>query len=137
MRRIILSVLLITLTPLFITACGQSDAGVAAHNLSRAAEQFEVPRHIVAINGITDKYLLEVQGYCSLETADSGLTGAAAVICKTGEDKHGNALVKKSYVYLSDNVTFVVQQIDPIGVSTQRYRFIFKPETLIPNINLQ
>jgi hypothetical protein len=58
---------------LLTTGCGQSNADVASHNLSVAAEQFEIPRHIVGINGITDKYLFEVVGYCSVETTDSGL----------------------------------------------------------------
>src|SRR4051812_13400354 len=119
---------LMTILSIVLTAC-QSDADVAAHNISKAAEQFEVVRHIVAINGITDKYLLEVEGYCSLETGDSGLSGAASITCKLGPNRY-----KKHYVYLSDNVTFVVQQVDPIDVSTTHYRFIFKPETLIPNI---
>lgn len=116
--------------PMFVAACGPSDADVAAKNISVAAEQFQVPRKIVAINGITDKYLLEVDGYCSVETANSGLAGAAAVTCKIAPGKY-----KKSYVYLSNNVTFVVQQTDPINVSTTHYRFIFKPEAIIPDID--
>src|SRR4051812_33150939 len=94
-----------------LSGCGPSDADVAAHNISVAAEQFEVARHVVAINGITDKYLLEVVGYCSVETTDSGLAGAAAITCKMPDGKF-----KKHYVYLSDNVTFVIEQIDPINV---------------------
>lgn len=116
--------------PLLMTACGGSDATVAAKNISRAADQFEVARRIVAINGITDKYILEIEGFCSIETANSGLAGAAAVTCKLADGKF-----KKSYVYLSDNVTFVIQQIDPIAVSTNHYRVIFKPETIVPDFD--
>src|SRR6476469_2766240 len=134
MKRIVLLVVCLLVLPLFATACGPSDADVAAKNISKAAEQFEIPRRIVAVNGITDKYLLEVDGYCSVETTDSGLAGAAAITCKVGEDKRGRALVKKSYVYLSDNVTFVIQQVDPAAVSTTHYRLIFKPEAIIPDI---
>ena len=112
------------------TACGKTDADVAAHNISVAAEQFEVARNIVGINGITDKYLWEVTGYCSVETSSSGLTGALEVTCKTGPNKY-----KKLFSGLSDNVTYVVQQIDPIDVSTTHYRVIFKPEVLIPNFD--
>lgn len=129
-NRIILYVLPLLVAPLMLSACGSSDADVAAKNISKAAEQFEVARRIVAVNGITDKYLLEVEGYCSVETVDSGLAGAASVTCKLGPGKF-----KKSYVYLSDNVTFIVQQIDPIDVSTTHYRMIFKPEVIIPDID--
>lgn len=118
------------------TACGQSDADVAAHNLSVAAEQFEVPRHIVGINGITDKYLFEVIGYCSVETGDSGLSGALEVTCKV-RGKDGKPAYKKIFMGLSDNVSFVVEQLAPTQVSTSRYRVIFKPSTLIPNIDVK
>lgn len=118
---------------LLLTACGPSDADVAAHNLSVAAEQFEIPRHIVGINGITDKYLFEVVGYCSVETGDSGLSGALAVTCKVGTGKQ--AKFKKIFMGLSDNVSFVVEQLKPAEVSTSRYRVIFKPEALIPNFD--
>jgi len=117
----------------FVSGCGPSDADVAAHNLSVAAEQFEIPRHIVGINGITDKYLFEVVGYCSVETTDSGLGGALEVTCKVIDE--GKAKYKKIFMGLSDNVSFVVEQLKPTQVSTTRYRVIFKPETLIPNFD--
>src|ERR1043166_8215190 len=113
-----------------LTACNESDAGVAAKNISKAAEQFEVARRIVAINGITDKYPLEVEGYCSVETSDFGLGGALEVTCKLGPGRY-----KKLFVGLSDNVTYTVQQIDPINVSTTHYRVIFKPETIVPDFD--
>lgn len=118
--------------PLIVTGCNQSDADVAAHNISVEAEQFKVARNIVFINGITDKYLMQVQGYCSVETTDSGLDGAISVTCKVGPSEY-----KKSYVGLSDNVTYVIQQIDPISVSTTRYKVIFKPVSIIPDIDLK
>lgn len=117
-----------------LTGCGPSDADVAAHNLSVAAEQFEIPRHIVGINGITDKYLFEIVGYCSVETASSGLSGALEATCRVvGSD--GKIGYKKTFLGLSDNVTFVVEQLAPAQVSTSRYRVIFKPEALIPNFD--
>ena len=130
------SIALIAAMALATTACGQSDADVAAHNLSVAAEQFEIPRHIVGINGITDKYLFEVIGYCSVETTDSGLAGALEVTCKV-KDKNGKVGYKKTFLGLSDNVSYVVEQLAPAQVSTSRYRVIFKPSTLIPNIDLK
>lgn len=129
-KLIVIMVALLGATALVTSGCTESDADVAATNISKAAEQFEVPRRIVAVNGITDKYLLEVEGFCSVETVDSGLDGAASITCKVG-----NHQFKKSYVYLSDNVTFIIQQVDPIDVSTTHYRMIFKPETIIPDID--
>lgn len=113
-----------------LTGCNESDADVAAKNISKAAEQFEVARRIVFINGITDKYLLSIEGFCSVETNNSALGGSLEVTCKLGPNKF-----KKSFMGLSDNVTYLVEQIDPIDVSTTRYRVIFKPETIIPDFD--
>jgi hypothetical protein len=126
---------MIAVMALLTTGCGQSNADVASHNLSVAAEQFEIPRHIVGINGITDKYLFEVEGYCSVETTDSGLQGALEVTCRV-KDKDGKYAYKKTFLGLSDNVSYVVEQLAPASVSTSRYRVIFKPSTLIPNIDV-
>jgi len=113
-----------------LTGCTETDADVAAKNISKAAEQFEVARDIVGINGITGSYLWQVRGFCSVETASSGLAGALEVTCKESKGQF-----RKLFFGLSDNTTYVVQQIDPINVSTTRLRVIFKPETLIPNID--
>jgi hypothetical protein len=135
MKKIMVGLVALVLCPMFLTGClDDSDADVAARNLSKAAEQFEIPRHIVGINAITDKYLFEVLGYCSVETTDSGLGGALEVTCRViGEN--GKVGFKKTFLGLSDNVSFVVEQLEPAQVSTTRYRVIFKPETLIPNFD--
>lgn len=134
-KKSFLVILMLAFLILFTTGCTQSDADVAAKNLSKAAEQFEIPRHIVGINGITDKYLFEVVGYCSVETVDSGLGGALEVTCRVVDEKTKKIGYKKTFLGLSDNVSFVVEQLEPTQVSTTRYRVIFKPETLIPNFD--
>ena len=132
MKRItlIVAAALVLSSAVVLTGCTSTDADVAASNISKAAEQFEVARRIVFINGITDKYLLEIDGYCSVETSESALGGSIEVTCKIGPGKF-----KKSFLGLSDNVTYMVEQIDPIDVSVTRYRVIFKPEAIVPNFD--
>lgn len=113
----------------FSTGCGSTDADVASKNLSKAAEQFEIERRIVFYNGITDKYMLTIEGLCSIETNE----GKLEVTCKMPGD--GPAEFKKSYLGLSDNVTYIVQQMQAKAVSTSHYRMIFKPEVLVPDID--
>lgn len=114
------------------TACStDSKATVAAHNLSVAAENFEVQRRIVFFNGITDKYLLTVEGRCSVETSNSALGGSLEVTCKTGPDQY-----KKHFLGLSDNVSYFVEQTEPVDVNTYHYRVIFRPDTIIPAIEI-
>lgn len=128
MKRILVGLL----AAFFLLAACQTDADVAASNLSKAAEQFEVMRRIVFFNGITDNYLLEIQGLCSVETTDSALGGSLEVTCKTGANEF-----KKHFLGLSDNVSFFVEQLEGVAVSTYRYRVIFKPSVIIPDVDLE
>jgi hypothetical protein len=113
-----------------IALAGCSDADVASHNLSRAADQFEINRRVVFYNGITDSYMLTIEGLCSLGNADDA--GQLTVTCKTGPGAY-----KKHFLGLSDNVTYFVEQIDAAGVDTYHYRVIFKPSVIIPDIDLR
>lgn len=114
-----------------LSSCS-SDADTASYNLSKAAEQFEVNRRIVFFNGITDKYLLEIQGLCSVESSESALGGSLEVTCKVGPSEF-----KKHFLGLSDNVSYLVEQIDGATVSAYHYKVIFKPDLIIPDVDLK
>ncbi len=111
-----------------LAAC--SDADVASRNLSVAADQFEITRRIVFYNGITGDYMLTVEGLCSLGNQDK--PGTLSVTCKTGP-----AVYKKHFLGLSDNVTYFVEQVQSMPVGTYHYRVIFKPQTIVPNIDFK
>lgn len=112
-----------------IAGCG-SNADTVSDNLSKDAEKFNVQRHIVGINGITDKILFEVEGRCSLENGET-MKNTLDVICKHGPDDY-----RKHYVGLSDNVTFVSVQVKGIDVSEYRTKIIIKPENIVPDLDL-
>ncbi len=101
-----------------------SDADVASENLSKAADNFEVNRRIVMFNGITDKYLMEIVGACSIKDEGNQLE----VTCKVGKGKY-----KKHFLGLSDNVTYFVEQGEAVKVSANHYRVTFKPQSIIPD----
>lgn len=103
------------------------DAEVASRNLSKAADNFEVLRRVVFMNGITDRYMLEIIGLCSIVDQLNQLE----VTCKTEDG------FKKHFLGLSDNVTYFVEQIDVYDVSVNHYRVTFKPQALIPDIDLR
>jgi hypothetical protein len=111
-----------------LSAC--SDADVASSNISKAADNFEVNRRIVLYNGITGEYLLTIEGLCSLGNHDKARE--LSVTCKTGP-----TFYKKHFLGLSDNVTFVAEQIEPIAASPYQYRVTFKPLSLVPSIELR
>lgn len=103
-----------------------SDADKASRNISTAADQFEVQRLIVGINGISDEILFSVEGRCSIER-----DGDLVVTCKHGEDDF-----RKHYLGLSDNVTYVSTQLEGIDVSVYHTRIVLKPQNIIPGLDL-
>lgn len=117
------------LTAILALAGCSNDADVASRNLSTAAEQFEIDRRIVFYNGITDTYMLTIEGRCSIE-ADAP-DAQLEVTCKTSETDY-----KKHFLGLSDNVTYVVEQTSPAQVGVYNYRVIFKPQSVIPDVDL-
>lgn len=111
---------------LFLVGCS-SDADTVSKNLSTAADQFEINRRIVFFNGITDTYLLTIEGRCSIKDAD----GQLEVTCMTGQDQY-----KKHFLGLSDNVSYFVEQLDSANVSKYHYKVIFKPSVLVPDVDV-
>lgn len=98
----------------------------ASYNLSNDSDNFRV----VFVNGITDKYLLSIDGLCSItkDKEDAQLE----VTCKTGDGEY-----KKHYLGISDNVTYFVEQMDPVSVDTYHYKVQFRPEELLPDVDVQ
>lgn len=86
---------------------------------------------VVFYNGITDTYLLTIEGRCSLGNADDR-SQQVTVTCKTGEDEY-----KKHFLGLSDNVTYFAEQVESAKVSAYHYRVTFKPQTILPDIDFR
>ena len=109
-------------------AIGCSDAEIASTNLSRAADNFEIARRIVFLNGVTDTYLLSIEGFCSILDQRNQLE----VTCETDDREY-----KKHFLGLSDNVTYFAEQLDGARVSAHHYRVIFKPQAILPDIDFR
>jgi hypothetical protein len=127
MKRLITGAVVAVLAVGALAACSP-DSEVASHNVSKAADNFEIQRRVVFLNGITDTYLLSIEGLCSITDQGSQLE----VICKTGEDEY-----KKHFLGLSDNVSYFVEQLEGASASAYHYRVVFKPETILPDIDLR
>jgi len=115
---------------LMLALVGCDDAQVASQNISKAADNFEINRRVVFFNGITDKYLLSIEGRCSIKV--DGMDNQLEVTCKTGVGAY-----KKHYLGLSDNVSYLVEQMEPADVSVYHYRVTFKPQVILPDIDFR
>jgi hypothetical protein len=126
----ITAVLLALVASVGVAACGDSNADKVGENIGKEAEKFNVQRKILFINGITDKVLWEVEGRCSLEQ-NGNLPANLELICKHGPDDY-----KKHFLGLSDNVTWISTQTEGIDVSEYRTKIIFRPESIVPDLDL-
>ena len=129
MKKRILAGLGAVALALGVAGCAD-DADVASHNNAKASDNFEIERRVVFFNGITDEYLLTVEGRCSI-TADES-DQQLEVICKVSDDEY-----KKHFLGLSDNVSYFVEQLEPSDDDAYRYRVTFKPETIVPDIDVR
>lgn len=125
-----LSLLLIPFVSLLLMGQGCSDADIASQNLSTAADNFEIKRRVVFYNGINGEYMLTIEGLCSLGNSDSA--GQLTVTCKTGPKTY-----KKHFLGLSDNVTYFVEQVEAAEADPFHYRVVFKPTSIIPDIDVK
>ena len=118
------------ITLLFAGLSGCSDARIASNNLQKAADSFEINRRVVFYNTMNGEYMLVVEGLCSIGSASE--THAVAVTCKTGPNDF-----KKSFLGLSENVTYFAEQIEPSKVSQYHYKVVFKPAAIIPDVEIR
>ena len=126
MYKLLLLPVLLALTFIF-TGC-DDDASVVSRNLSKAADNFEIPRRVVFYNGITGEYMLTIEGLCSIENLNNRL----AVTCKTSP-----SLFKKHFLGLSDNVSYIAEQLESSKTNAYHYRVTFKPQTILPDIDFR
>ena len=126
--RKIAAVLAVAVLAFGVAGCSKQ-ADVVSQNISTSADNFEVLRRVVFYNGITDTYMLSIEGFCSLGNNDA--PGELTVTCKVGGG------YKKHFLGLSDNVTYFVEQLDAAQVDPNHYVVQFKPSTIVPDVQVK
>lgn len=103
-----------------------SEADRVSYNLSQEADNFNIVRQLTVINCITGDTLFQMTGKLSI-TADTSDNQLEIVV----ED---NGTYVKHFVGLSDNVTYIVEDLN-LGaneVEQYRYRLNFNPKMWLP-----
>ena len=115
-----------------LSSCGlnQTDSKIVSYNLSKEADQFRIDRRIVFYNSWMDTYMLVIEGRCSIKI--DSIDNQLEVTCKTGEEAY-----KKHFLGLSGQVSYFAEQLDSKNVSKYHYKVIFKPQSIIPDIDLE
>lgn len=106
-----------------LTGCRESRR--VSYNLSLEADNFNDVRQITVINCLQGDVLFQMTGKMSIE-ADTTDNQLEVVV----EDEHGD--YKKHFIGLSDNVTYVVEDITSEDVDKYQYTLNFNPNMWIP-----
>ena len=123
MKKKVLALLLSVSTMFAFSGC--SEASKVSHNLSLEADNFNDVRQVTVINCLQGDVLFQMTGKMSI-TADTSDNQLEVVV----EDEKGE--YKKHFIGLSDNVTYVVEDITAGDVSKYKYTLNFNPEMWIP-----
>ncbi len=123
MKIILIVVLSILTTSVLLTVC--NEAKRVFYNLSKQADNFNVIRQLTVINCIGGDVLFQMTGKLSI-TADTEDNQLEVIVEK--ED----GTYQKHFVGLSDNVTYVVEDLGTNNVSKYKYTLNYNPKMWIP-----
>ena len=123
MRKVILAALAVLFCTA-LTGC-QNEADKVSYNLSMEADNFNDIRQITVINCLKGDVLFQMTGRMSIKV-DSPDDQLEIVV----EDENGE--YKKHFIGLSDNVTYVVEDITADDVNQYKYTLNFNPKMWLP-----
>ena len=123
--KIILALLSVLLTVTVLTGC-ETEAQRVSYNLSQQADNFNIVRQLTVINCIEGDVLFQMTGKMSI-TADTADNQLEIIV----ED---NGTYVKHFVGLSDNVTYVVEDLNLGANEVNKYKYTlnFNPKMWIP-----
>lgn len=123
MKKILCLVIVVVMTMVF-AGC-DTQASRVSYNLSQEADNFNNVRQVTVINCLQGDVLFQMTGKISI-TADTYDNQLEIIV----EDENGN--YKKHFIGLSDNVTYVVEDITSGDVDQYKYTLNFNPKMWLP-----
>lgn len=119
-----ISIMLMVLMIGCLSGCS-TEVDRVSYNISQEADNFNTVRQITVINCLQGDVVFQMTGKMSIkaDVADNQLE-------VTVEDEYGR--YKKHFIGLSDNVTYVVEDITDGDVSKYKYTLNFNPKMWIP-----
>ena len=109
-----------------LAACS-TEAERVSYNLSQQADNFNDIRQVTVINCLQGDVLFQMTGKMSI-TADPADNQVEIVV----EDENGE--YKKHFIGLSDNVTYVVEDVTTGDVNQYKYTLNFNPKMWLPEV---
>ena len=123
MKKKLLALAIVALSAVLMVSCSKADR--VSHNLSREADELNITRRVTVINGITNQIIFQATGQMSIEYVEERKQLNIIALSENGE-------YKKHIVGISDNVSYMVEDITGMkGVDT-KYRLYFNPDMIVP-----
>jgi len=113
--------LVLTAMVLALASCRQADTVRA--NLRREADDFNIRRRITVLNTRTDTPMMQITGLLSINVDSDGDLNI------TIEQAPGEYIL--NYAHLSQDTTYIVEQIETKEVSKYQYEIKFYPTQLV------
>ena len=123
MKKVFYIGLILLLISILLVGCDQANR--VSHNISKEADNFNCVRQITVMNCIQGDVLFQMTGRCSIN-ADSADNQLEIIV----EDENGK--YKKHFIGLSDNVTYVVEDVSDNFVNNYHYTLNFNPKMWLP-----
>ena len=123
MKKVFCVAALLASLCMVVARCSQSSR--VSYNLSQEADNFNDIRQITVMNCIQGDVLFQMTGKMSI-TADTQDNQLEIIV----EDENGE--YKKHFIGLSDNVTYVVEDVTTNDVDQYQYTLNFNPKMWLP-----
>lgn len=121
MKKKIVLLIALGLVAFVLSSCTQAEN--VRHNLRREADDFNVRRRITVLNTRTDKPMMQITGLLAISTDDDGDLNITI-------EKGPNEYVL-NYAHLSQDTTYIVEQIETKDVSKYKYEIKFYPTNIV------
>ena len=125
MKKVLISLLVSISVIGMVGMVGCTEANTVSTNISKEADNFNVTRRLVVINGRTDTIIFSLVGNFSL-TVDQEENQLEVI----AEVRDG--VYRKHFIGLSDEIQYFVEDVGDNEVSKYRYEVEFMPEKIIP-----
>lgn len=111
------------LSMFLLGACSQSDR--VSSNLTKESDSFNTVRKVTVINAIKQDVIFQMSGRMSIKADKEDNQLEVVVEKKKGE-------YQKHIIGLSDNVSYVVEDVTTKNVSNYQYEINYNPKMWIP-----
>jgi hypothetical protein len=127
MTKRILTLILsgVTLLAFLLVSGCETEASRVSYNLSQQADNFNVIRQLTVINCIEGDVLFQMTGKMSI-TADREDNQLEVIV------EREDGTYQKHFIGLSDNVTYVVEDLGSNNVDQYKYSLNYNPKMWIP-----